>query len=884
MDAKSPVSSARAQLLLVLGLLVALAFIFFHQILTPGQVLFSNDGPVGQLMSECHQLPARFTGCWADLNTVGYRESAAPPDISFFLQWLLKPVWFSKCYVPISLILLGLSAWLFFREQKLAAPACILGGMAAMLHSAFFSVACWGVAAHTLTIATTFLALAALADTTSPRRWLRVPLAGLCVGMGVAEGADVGALCSIFVALFVIYQALIEKGPRAKNIMTGTGRVAVIAVCAALLSASAVSELVSNDIKDISGTKQDATTRADHWNFATQWSLPKREALGIIIPGLFGYRLDSTDGTQYWGAIGRAAEWDDYFAKGSQGTGPADKYVRCSGSGYYPGVLVLILALWTLIQSLRRPSIFDSTQRKWIWFWSTTILVSLLISFGRYAPFYHFLYALPYFSTIRNPIKFLYFLSMAFIALFAFGMDGLWRNFMNNAPAEQKRQRPGRFENGWLIGSVATLVFLSIGWAIYASYAEALEKYLRSVQFDATASQLIAGFSLRQVGLFIGFFVIGALLVNLTLRRVFTNKSAPWAAAIFGVFLALDLGSANSQWIVFFDYRDQNATNPIVDSLREKSYEHRVTLLPVRSPNGATMLEKVYRADWELHQFPFYDIQTLDISQLPRTPEDIAAFNKTFDANVETLIRKWRLTNTRYLFASAEFLKALNSKLDPQRPEFRIAQRFNFVARPGVVNVTKVWDLTAVPQDNGPFAIIEFTGALPRARLYSQWQSVSNSLAALDRIASPTFDSAQTVLITGNAPAPAPTNSVAQDAGTVDFESYAPKQIQLKANAATPAILLLNDRFDPNWKVFVDGRRETLLKCNYLMRGVYLTSGSHTVEFRFAPPTWPLYISLAALAGGVVLVGFTFATPRAQKKNPKPQRAPRKPNYATAGK
>jgi len=29
----------------------------------PGNILFSNDGPLGRLMAQCHRLPARFTGC-----------------------------------------------------------------------------------------------------------------------------------------------------------------------------------------------------------------------------------------------------------------------------------------------------------------------------------------------------------------------------------------------------------------------------------------------------------------------------------------------------------------------------------------------------------------------------------------------------------------------------------------------------------------------------------------------------------------------------------------------------------------------------------------------------------------------------------------------------
>ena len=83
--------------------------------------------------------------------------------------------------------------------------ACIVGGLAAALNSSFFSAACWGVAAHPLTIGLSFFALAALVDTSSRLRWLRVAVAGLTVGMGVMEGADIGAIFSVYVAAFMMY-------------------------------------------------------------------------------------------------------------------------------------------------------------------------------------------------------------------------------------------------------------------------------------------------------------------------------------------------------------------------------------------------------------------------------------------------------------------------------------------------------------------------------------------------------------------------------------------------------------------------------------------------------------------------------------------------------
>ena len=66
----------------------------------------------------------------------------------------------------------------------------------------------------------------------------------------------------------------------------------------------------------------------------------------------------------------------------------------------------------------------------------------------------------------------------------------------------------------------------------------------------------------------------------------------------------------------------------------------------------------------------------------------------------------------------------------------------------------------------------------------------------------------------------------------------------------------MNDRYDGNWRVLVDGRPAELLRCNFIMRGVYLPAGSHTVEFQFRLPDGPLKITLAAIACGVVLIGF----------------------------
>ena len=251
--------------------------------------------------------------------------------------------------------------------------------------------------------------------------------------------------------------------------------------------------------------------------------------------------------------------------------------------------------------------------------------------------------------------------------------------------------------------------------------------------------------------------------------------------------------------------------------------------------------------------------------QLPRVPADIAAYQKALSNTNEAeyllvMLRSWQLTNTRYLVGPAALTTALNRRVDQANPEFRIVERFDVVPPSGASRVTRISEMMAVPSDNGAFALIEFTRALPRAKLYSNWQINTNDAAVLAQLGASSFDPEQSVFVAGGAPASASTTN--STPGKVEFASYSPKDIVLKCDAQTPSVLLLNDRFDPYWNVHVDGKPEKLLRSNYIMRGAYLTPGTHTVEFRFQPPVGPLYVSLAGIAVGLLVMGAVFVTGR----------------------
>jgi hypothetical protein len=100
--------------------------------------------------------------------------------------------------------------------------------------------------------------------------------------------------------------------------------------------------------------------------------------------------------------------------------------------------------------------------------------------------------------------------------------------------------------------------------------------------------------------------------------------------------------------------------------------------------------------------------------------------------------------------------------------------------------------LTVKTNSQGALALIEFTRALPRAKLFANWQ-VMDDAAALQTLASPQFDPEKTVLVAKDTPVSQAPGQPDADPGTVEISQYESKDLVLQADAKTPAVLLLND-------------------------------------------------------------------------------------------
>jgi hypothetical protein len=155
--------------------------------------------------------------------------------------------------------------------------------------------------------------------------------------------------------------------------------------------------------------------------------------------------------------------------------------------------------------------------------------------------------------------------------------------------------------------------------------------------------------------------------------------------------------------------------------------------------------------------------------------------------------------------------------------------------------------------------------ALPRVFVVDHQETVTGDDAALARVTAPGFDGRGVAVtssplpgIPQSATAPAPAGSSAR------LVRYDPERVVIDATTPTRGLLVLTDPVYPGWTATVDGHSVPVQRVDYLLRGVELGPGRHTIEFRYQPASFTIgwVVSLLALAGLSVAVVTAVAARR----------------------
>lgn len=631
-------------------------------------------------------------------------------------------------------------------------------------------------------------------------------------------------------------------------------------------------------LASVVGTTRDP--EQDKWEFATNWSLPPEEILEFVAPCVFGIQTGDSRGP-YWGRLGRTLGWEQHH----QGL------MNLRGHTVYLGVIQIVFAIYAVVWALRsrighwspvlrsssvtegglvigywkgkrqerderhvekeniehlssevRGAKEDRTsnieRRRDIFFWAGVLLVSVLLALGRYFPLYRLFYLLfPYAASIRAPVKFLHLAEVSLCILFAFGLDAFLAGLATRrAPGVipehgKSRKRPGssaivgipsaekriwRFF-GFACAGIGIMFLFSI--AVVSAQESALVQIWNGFgmgSYSESLMNLMTGALVRATALFL--VCAAAFLVAAYGSSHFIPRALP---VVLLIVLALDLGSVLKRYITVWDEYDRFIPSELIARLGSNKTNYRVAL-PVRGG--------LYDV-WRNYNFPKHWITTLDSENFGALSAEDRAFYETLGRNP---IRLWQLTSTKNILGPAGSLAPLTNSAAMDVVDFFNVMGDGSVQWTGLGQGQHVW--------------LRLKTVLPRAAVYPAEYVEGKSWT--NRLADPTWNPAQSVIVTGA--------SAGRQGGLgqgrcepAEIVSYKPNRVEIAARSGSGGILMLNERFDPNWEVFLDGKAAPLLRCNGVMRGVDLPAGEHRVVFLYRP-AWGYFA--ANMAGTLILL------------------------------
>ncbi len=510
-------------------------------------------------------------------------------------------------------------------------------------------------------------------------------------------------------------------------------------------------------------------------------------------------------------------------------------WMRAFGGGREPfffsvycGVVTFALALVGLC----------AARRRWAVFWGITGLVALALAFGGNAPFYPALQqVVPLMRSFRYPTKYLVFAVLGLAMLAGYGWQAIALAAARREPLAWRAKLP----------AIALAVLLAI-----VGYAATLTALLFPDALTALVVRIAMALQVPDLPLAVSWIVGSAephgrrlLLLSsgvaflLWVAAAGKRESRLACVVLFGTLCA-DLIVTNAHinvqmpvayldrpaWVrylqdhpadrFYFGGRVRGGLDPRdIDSPVSATISGAAPSIEIRTMMQGKSVPT--SSGWRVRDAISYDLPNL-------FPSDYERFVVRFEA-ASRVERLQFLTNVGVRYCVLPV---------PPRPK-----------------ATVLSDVPALDQMN----LYECNPSASRVQVVPPWGLVEPDVAKqIDLLFSPTFDARRMVLLFENPPPAAGVAGRAVPSPYARFTKDGQTDVEVAAGVgAEGGFLVLNDTFDDDWHVDVDGQRAPLLKANALYRAVRLVPGEHRVEFRYRPRP----VLYGALLSGGAFVGLS---------------------------
>ncbi len=144
---------------------------------------------------------------------------------------------------------------------------------------------------------------------------------------------------------------------------------------------------------------------------------------------------------------------------------------------------------------------------------------------------------------------------------------------------------------------------------------------------------------------------------------------------------------------------------------------------------------------------------------------------------------------------------------------------------------------------------------LPRAWFADSLEVISDPRQIIQRLNDPNWDPAHNAIVESPV-----TGMEKPDSASVTITDYQLQSMTMEVKTEKPAYLVISEIYYPaGWKAWIDGQSVEIHPTDYILRGIEVPAGSHTIEMKFDPEVYHISktISLIGLlvATAVTLLG-----------------------------
>ncbi|MEP1097173.1 MAG: YfhO family protein [Cyclobacteriaceae bacterium] len=145
-------------------------------------------------------------------------------------------------------------------------------------------------------------------------------------------------------------------------------------------------------------------------------------------------------------------------------------------------------------------------------------------------------------------------------------------------------------------------------------------------------------------------------------------------------------------------------------------------------------------------------------------------------------------------------------------------------------------------------AVLSNTGALGNAWFVSQLKSVSNPDEAIAEVG---ISDLRSTAISEQLP-----DQTGLSLGTITLAEYKPNFLRYQTSNLGNGFAVFSEiYYEKGWKAFIDGEEAPIQQVNYVLRGLNIPAGEHSIEFKFEPDAYYVGNSIMWI-GSIVTLGL----------------------------